>query len=148
MSFTHATPTLIAGDNQMIRKTCLVKFTGSWPSPDLSNVNMLETTWRDWARYETFKRYVKLFHTTTVGGDSFLPLSLVLWPWPISKIAPIQSTTPPPPPLSQPSWRSVCHAMTVSGAPSLPESGIKSRGLHLRMGLVSLVSSAYRCSKR
>ncbi|KAF8891958.1 fungal-specific transcription factor domain-containing protein [Gymnopilus junonius] len=40
----------------MIRKTGLIKFVSSWPSPDLSSSHLLENAWRDWARYETFKR--------------------------------------------------------------------------------------------
>ncbi|KAF9046217.1 hypothetical protein BJ165DRAFT_1345120 [Panaeolus papilionaceus] len=64
----------------MVRKTGLIKFVGSWPPPDLSNAEMLENAWKDWARFETFKRalilsYIQdcsfaMFFGTT---PSFLP---------------------------------------------------------------------------
>ncbi|PPQ68789.1 LOW QUALITY PROTEIN: hypothetical protein CVT25_008867 [Psilocybe cyanescens] len=44
----------------MIRKTGLIKLTRSWPPPDLSSSQYLENSWRDWARYETFKRALLL----------------------------------------------------------------------------------------
>jgi len=40
----------------MIRKTGLIKFIGSWPIPDLTNPQALDSAWKDWARLETFKR--------------------------------------------------------------------------------------------
>ncbi|KAJ3514350.1 hypothetical protein NLJ89_g2423 [Agrocybe chaxingu] len=40
----------------MIRKINLIKIVGSWSLPDLSNTQALDTAWRDWARFETFKR--------------------------------------------------------------------------------------------
>jgi len=42
----------------MIRKTGLIKLVGSWPPPDLSSPQLLDSAWKDWSRYETFKRYV------------------------------------------------------------------------------------------
>ncbi|KAF9565095.1 hypothetical protein CPC08DRAFT_659666 [Agrocybe pediades] len=40
----------------MIRKTGLIKLIGSWPAPDISSPQLLDSAWKDWARYETFKR--------------------------------------------------------------------------------------------
>ncbi|KAH9480832.1 Zinc finger protein klf1 [Psilocybe cubensis] len=44
----------------MIRKSGLIKLTQSWPPPEFSNPQYLENSWRDWARYETFKRALLL----------------------------------------------------------------------------------------
>jgi len=38
----------------------MIKLIGSWPPPDLSNPQALDSAWKDWARMETFKRYASL----------------------------------------------------------------------------------------
>ncbi|KDR83171.1 hypothetical protein GALMADRAFT_239005 [Galerina marginata CBS 339.88] len=44
----------------MIRKTGLIKLISSWPPPDFSSPHLLDSAWKDWARYETFKRALVL----------------------------------------------------------------------------------------
>ena len=43
----------------MIQQTGLIKMLRSWSLPDLSNQASLESVWKDWARYETLKRFVR-----------------------------------------------------------------------------------------
>lgn len=44
----------------MIRQIGLINLVGSWIPPDLRSPQLIEGAWNDWARYETFKRCVRL----------------------------------------------------------------------------------------
>ncbi|KAF9483553.1 hypothetical protein BDN70DRAFT_958975 [Pholiota conissans] len=44
----------------MIRKIGLIKLVSIWAPPDLSNPHVVDSAWKDWVRYETFKRALAL----------------------------------------------------------------------------------------
>lgn len=43
----------------MIHQIDLIQLVGSWKPLDLSSHQLVESAWNDWARYETFKRYIQ-----------------------------------------------------------------------------------------